>query len=94
MIKHPYLSEFHSRAEYLHAGLLEGDPAVISYVPQGVRVRLRQRWYTADCYVQREGQRPRVLELKPRGEMAEEDQVPLTHFFAQYGWVFEVVSNE
>ncbi|MCW9012297.1 MAG: hypothetical protein OQL06_00825 [Gammaproteobacteria bacterium] len=94
MNKHPFLSEFHSRAEYLHAGLLEADHSVISYVPQGIRVRLRQRWYTADCYVQRVDQRPQVLELKPRGEMADKDQVPLTHYFAQYGWVFEVISNE
>lgn len=33
MFKYPFLSEFHSRAECLYAGLLKGDPSVISYIP-------------------------------------------------------------
>lgn len=94
MIKHPFLSDFHSRAEHLHAGLLEGDPAVTSYVPQPFRLQIRGRWYTPDCYVVSTGQPRRVVELRPHGEMPEEQQIPLTHFFAQYGMQFEVKSNE
>ena len=45
MIKHPFLSDFHSRAEHLYAGLLEGDPAVTSYVPQPFMVRIRNKRY-------------------------------------------------
>ena len=94
MLKHPFLSDFHSRAEYLHAGLLEGDPDVTSYIPQPFLVSIRGSWYTPDCYVVSDSQRRRVIELKPRGEMPEDRQVPLTHYFAQYGMQFEVISNE
>ena len=45
MLKHPTLSEFHSRAEHLHAGLLEGDPDVISYTPQPFLLRLHGKPY-------------------------------------------------
>jgi len=94
MLKHPYLSEFHSLAEHLHAGLLEGDPAVTSYVPQPFRLRVRGRQYTPDCYVAADGKPRRVLELRPGGEMPEELATPLRHFFAGFGMVFEVVNNE
>jgi hypothetical protein len=94
MLKHPYLSEFHSPAEHLHAALLEGDPEVISYVPQPFRLMIGKRRYNPDCYVVTNGQPRRVLELKPDGEMPDELQHPLTHFFAQHGMVFEVISNE
>ena len=94
MLKHPFLSEFHSLAEYLHAGLLEGDPTVSSYVPHPFRLRVRGRLYTPDCYVVSDGKPRRVLELRPGGEMPEELQSPLQHFFAQYGMIFEVISNE
>ncbi len=94
MIKHPYLSDFHSRAEHLHAGLLEGDPTVTSYVPQPFRLRIRQRQYTPDCYVVADNRPRQVIELKPRGEMKDELRVPLTAFFAQRGMTFVVLSNE
>lgn len=94
MRKHPHLSEFHSRAEHLHAGLLEGDPAVHAYVPQPFPLRLRGKRYTPDCYVAHADGPRRVIELKPDGVMADDRQVPLTHFFAQYAMVFEVIANE
>lgn len=94
MIKHPFLSDFHCWAEHLHAGLLEGNPAVSSYVPQPFRVRIRRRLYTADCYVVTDNQPRCVVELKPRGEMPDDMRIPLVHFFAQYGMQFDVVSNE
>lgn len=94
MLKYPQLAEFHSLAEHLNAGLCEGDHEVISYVTQGIRVRLRNRWYTADnVVVRRSG--PRVIqELKPRGEMDAADQEPLTQYFALHDFRFEVISNE
>lgn len=92
MRKHPHLSEFHCRAEYLHAGLLEGDPAVISYVPHPFPLRLHGRPYTPDCYVLREGRR--IVELAPEGTLPDEDRIPLQQFFAQHGMRFEVVSAD
>lgn len=94
MLKHPFLSDFHCRAEHLHAGLLEGDPAVTSYVPQPFRLRIRRRRYTPDCYVVSDNHPRRVQELRPGGEMPEDQQIPLTHFLTQYGFQFEVISNE
>ena len=94
MLKHPRLSHFHSRAEYLHAGLLEGDPDVISYVPQPFLLRVGARRYTPDCYVVRRGAGREVLELKPGGQMDAALQDPLTAFFARKGMTFRVVSNE
>lgn len=94
MQKHPHLSEFHSRAEHLHAGLLEGEPAVHAYVPQPFRLRLRGKPYTPDCYVAATDGPRRVIELKPEAAMPADQQAPLTHFFAQYGMLFEVIANE
>jgi len=94
MRKHPHLCEFHSRAEHLHAGLLEGDPHVTSYIPQLFQLRIGKRVYTPDCYVASDNAPHRVLELKPRAEMDEALQIPLTAFFAQHGMRFEVISNE
>lgn len=94
MIKHPALSDFHSWAEHLYAGLLEGDPNVTSYIPQPYRLRIQQRRYTPDCYIVSDNQPRRVVDLKPKGEMADEKRIPLIHFFAQYSMQFEVVSNE
>lgn len=94
MIKHPELSTFHSRAEHLHAALLEGDPTVLHYVPQPFRLQVGRHWYTPDCFIASDARRRRVVELRPDGEMSERQREPLAHFFAQYGMVFEVVSNE
>lgn len=94
MIKHPYLSEFHSRAEHLNAGLLEGDPTVRSYIPQPFCVWIGKRRYTADCYIAREQSPPEVRELKPRAEFPDDQRIPLEQFFAQHGMQFDVISNE
>lgn len=94
MLKHPFLSDFHSYAEYLHAGLLEGDADVVSYVPQPFQLMIRRKRYRPDCYFLHNVKGRRVRELRPRGEMREDEQVPLTHFLAQYGMHFEVISNE
>lgn len=93
MVKHPHLTEFHSRAEWLYAGLLEGNAKVISYVPQPFTLQVGKRRYTPDCYVL-EGAERRVVELKPRGEFDEVLRGPLEAFFAIQGMTFDVVSNE
>jgi hypothetical protein len=94
MLKHPFLSCFHSRAEYLHAGLLEGTPSVISYVPQPYRLRVGKMWYIPDFHVMHDGSPREVEELKPRGELDDDLRVPLEQFFAQHRMRFVVVSNE
>lgn len=95
LIKHPAgLAVFHSFAEYLHAALLEGDPAVLHLVPQPFRLRVNGRYYTPDYYVARSDGLPEVGELKPRGEFDPALQVPLAAFFDQQGWTFKVVANE
>lgn len=93
MLKYPGQAEFHARAELLYAGLLEGDPAVISYVPHPYRLRVGQHRYTPDCYVVTDGAPRRVVELKPDGQLDAALHAPLTAFFALHGMAFEVVSN-
>lgn len=93
MLKHPFRSVFHSRAELYYAALLEADPAVTSYVPQPFSLAVSGRAYIPDCYVLRNGQRV-VVELKPRGEFDDALRVPLEKFFEQYGMRFQVVANE
>lgn len=94
MLKHPFVSEFHSRAEYLFAGLNEGNPSVVSHVPQPFLLRVRGKTYTPDFFVLSEGSRRRVIELKPRGEMTDEKRIPLINYFAQHQIDFVVISNE
>lgn len=93
MLKPPRVSEFHCLAEHLYAGLLEGTPSVTSYVPQPFALRVGKRRYTPDFYVV-DGDRRRVVELKPRGEFAEALSAPLAAFFAGQGMRFEVISND
>lgn len=93
MLKYPGRAEFHARAELLYAGLLEGDPAVSSYVPHPYRLRVGKHRYTPDCYVVTDGAPRRVVELKPDGQMDTVLRGPVTHFFAQYGLQFEVIDN-
>jgi len=92
-IKHPYCSDFHSRAEFLQAGLHEGNPAVSAFVPQPFRLYVFGRSYTPDCYVMEDGNR-RVQELRPEAVFDEGKRMALEHFFALRGMQFEVVSNE
>lgn len=94
MLKHPHLSEFHSRAEHLHAGLLEGEPDVLSYVPQPFTVRVGRRRYTPDCYVVRATGRPCVVEIKPGGLMDESLRMRVQAYFELQGLAFEVIANE
>lgn len=94
MLKHPFLSDFHCLAEHLHAGLCEGDPEVVAYVPQPFQLRIRGQYYKPDCYkAMKSGQRL-VLELKPRGEFSDDKRIPLEHFSLKYNMEFRVVSNE
>lgn len=86
-------SEFHSYAEYLHAGLLELDPQVTAFVPQPFTVTIRGKRYTPDCYVARNGQRL-VIEIKPNGLLSPEILHPMTEYCAFHNLLFQVVSNE
>ncbi|WP_189475727.1 TnsA endonuclease N-terminal domain-containing protein [Parahalioglobus pacificus] len=93
-IKHAALSEFHSAAEYLQAGLSEGDLNITAYVPQPYRLRVGNRLYTPDLYVLYRDHRSAVIEIKPE---AHREAVPieaLQQFFRQYGMAFEVWTNE
>lgn len=93
MLKHPYISEFHSHAEHLYAGLLEGSPTVTSYVPQPFALRVGKRRYKPDFYVV-DGDQRRVIELKPGGDFDPALWGPLEAFFTTQGMQFEVISNE
>lgn len=94
MIKHPFLSDFHSRAEHLHAGLLESDPAVSSYVPHPFHLLIRNKIYKPGCYIVADNQPRHCIELIPRGEMPEDIEIPVRHYLAQHNVVFKVKSNE
>ncbi len=95
MLKHPTPCEFHSIAEYYHALLLEGDPNVSRYVPQPFLLTIgkRQRRYTPDCYVVRDGQVD-VVELRPRAEFDERRRQALEAFFRTHRMRFVVLENE
>ena len=93
-LKHPAAkSEFHSLPEYLHAGLLEGDPSVSGFVPQPYLYRVNGQYYTPDCYVERNGKRL-VLEIKPEGEFDDAMRIPLEQHFWLHNMEFQVLSNE
>ena len=92
-IKHPGRSDFHSRAEHLHAALLEGNPKVTCFVPQPFMTRLNGSRYKPDCYVLEDSMR-KVQELKPKGIFDDAKRIPLEQFFSLNGMQFEVVSNE
>jgi len=92
-IKHPGRSFFHSRAEFLHAGLLEGDPKVHSYVPQPFKLWVNGKRYTPDTYVHRDAVRE-VDELKPKGIFDEAKRDALEQFFTLQNMKFIVISNE
>ena len=93
MIKHPTRSLFHSLAELYHAALLEANADVISYVPQPYSLLIGSRRYIPDCFVFKNDERV-VIELKPRGEMDSELEIPLQQFFKSKGMRFLVVPNE
>lgn len=93
LIKHHGRSDFHSRAEYLHAGLLEGNPNVLCFVPQPFKLTINGCRYTPDCYVV-EGSIRKVLELKSKGIFDDAKRKPLEQFFSLKRMQFEVISNE
>ena len=84
---------FHSRAELLHAALLEGDPSVSVYIPQPLRFRIGSRNYIPDCYLRRGNDRI-IRELKARGEFDKEWQKLLEDYCSFKGYSFEVIANE
>lgn len=53
MLKHPMATYFLSRLALLYAGLLEGEPEVISYVPYPFRIRFGKLLFKPDFYVSR-----------------------------------------
>lgn len=81
MIKHPFLSDFHSRSEHLHAGLLEGDPNVLVYVPQPFLLLIGNKRYIPDCFIRTVDGERLVIEIKPQGVMDEKAQLALQYFF-------------
>ncbi len=93
MLKHPYRSEFHCRAEHLYAGLLEGDPDVLSYVPQPFTFQVGRARYTPDFFVQAKD-RSFVVELKPGGNADAKLTEPTADYLKRYDIDFEVVANE
>jgi len=93
MLKHPYRSVFHSRAELYFAALLEANPCVEHYVPQPFHLRISGKPYIPDCYRLYQG-RKEIIELKPRGEFDDAITSALTAFFQHYDMHFLVISNE
>lgn len=92
-LKFSGLGHFHSREEFWNAGLQEGNPRVHRFVPQPFRLRVGKHWYTPDLYIDTDP-RPKVIELKPRGEFDPRKTAALTHFFDFYNMDFEVWANE
>ncbi|WP_033414031.1 hypothetical protein [Kangiella aquimarina] len=93
MLKHPLPSPFHSLAEYLHAGLLEADPAVQSYVPQPYQFNINGKRYVPDIFVVR-GNQKIVMELKPESKLPFHYEQYLVPFLQKYHIRFEVITNE
>lgn len=94
MLKHPYISEFHSVYEHLHAGLCEGRADIVSYTPKPFILYVHQKRYTPDVFVLLREGKPKVIEIKPRGEMDEAKRGTLCAFFALHNMEFCVISNE
>ncbi|KZY81119.1 hypothetical protein A3740_25570, partial [Oleiphilus sp. HI0068] len=93
MIKYPGAAEFHSYDEYLYAALQEGDPRVVSYIPQPLKLRYRGVPYRPDAYVlKRDGRY--IIELKPRGEWDDEKLAALKAFCQLHNLIFELIANE
>jgi len=91
-LKFSGVGQFHSRAELLHAALLEGDPKVKRYTPQPFRFRIGSKWYIPDCYVELD--KKIIRELKPNGRFDEDLQELLGTFCSLRNIKFETLSNE
>lgn len=96
LIKAPFLCEFHSYAEYLYAGLLEGNTQVISFVPQPFTLRVGKKNYTPDFYVERRGKKPIVIELKPKKTHVSSDRRDAINAYIDQsiGGSYRVISNK
>jgi hypothetical protein len=92
-VKYPHRATFHSYTELLHAGLLEGDPAVTTYIPHPFRLRVAGGPYVPDCYVVNNGHR-QVCELTAHGEFNDALRTALETFFAFHAMQFVVIANE
>lgn len=82
MLKHPYLSQFCSRAAYLHAGLLEGDPHVQSYTPRPYRLWVGKHTHVPTCLVTSSAYKRQLIEITSDGTLADALRLPLTQYFA------------
>ena len=94
MVKYSGIAEYHSYAEYLNGGLMEGDPTIESWVPQPFRFRLGRAFYIPDVYVKYKDGRRVIHELKPRAEFDPDRREQLQQFCAFHDVVFDVIANE
>ena len=94
MLKHPFRSDFHTLAAHLYAGLLEGDPHVISYIPRPFHLRIGRKHRTPDGYVVADNAPRRVYTITRGGTLDEAERLPLEAFFDQQGLHFELISYE
>ncbi|GAB1266563.1 hypothetical protein NBRC116493_35380 [Aurantivibrio infirmus] len=95
-IKFPEVAAFHSRAELLHAALLESDPAVTSFIPQPLRFHLGSKIYVPDCYFVKNNQRV-LREIKAPGQLQSfrEKRLPLLESYCAFNQVkFELIVND
>lgn len=94
LIKYPNTAEFHSYAEYLYAGLCEGDPQVSVYIPQPFRWHYRGKRYQPDAFVVRSGKRY-IVELKPDpDEFDAAKKATLEAHCILHNMTFIVISNQ
>lgn len=91
-LKYPGRGVFHSYAEYLHGILLDIDPDVTSFVPQPYTLRVARTRYIPDVFAVR-AQQQQVIELKGKQGLAPVIEASARAFFADYGILFSVVSN-
>lgn len=92
-IKFSGVGVFHSRAEWVYAGLLEGRRDVLHYVPQPFRLQIGRYRYIPDFFLETQSGRS-VIELKPRGEFDPGRQRALEQACAVQGMRFKVIDNE
>lgn len=92
MLKYPGLAQFHSPAEYLFAGLLEADPAVLSYIPHPFRLRIGKQLHTPSFFVVRDGHH--VISILPKDGLTPEIHDPLFHYLALHRMDFTVIAEQ
>jgi hypothetical protein len=87
------IGEFHSYAEYVNAGKVEGNPRISTLIPQPLVLTYQNKLYTPDAYEIEQGRR-RVVELKPRGEFDASKQAAVEAYLEAHDIAFEVRANE